>query len=78
MGQLMVTLYGGLFVLLLALILPVGAAAAAWFLVGGSWTAPLIPSVVFALVLGLECVVAAELFGRILERTDLQDLATAE
>jgi hypothetical protein len=78
MGQMMITMYGGMLALVLASILPAGAATAAWFLVGGSWTAPLIPGIVFAVILGLECVVATELFGRILERADLQDVATVE
>ena len=78
MGQMMITLYGGLLALALAVIVPVGAAAAAWFLVGASWTAPLIPSVVFAAMLVLECAAAAEIFGRILDRADLQDVAIVE
>jgi hypothetical protein len=76
MGQMMVTLYGGLFALMLAVILPAGAAGAAWFFVSGSWAAWLAPAVVFAAVLGLECAAATELLGRVLDRTDLQDLAT--
>ena len=74
----MITLYGGLIALMLCLIVPVAAAAAAWFLVGGSWTAPLIPSVVFAVTLVVECAAATEVFGRILDRADLQDVAIAE
>lgn len=78
MGQMMVVLYGGMFALIVASIVPAGAAAAAWFLVGGSWTAPLIAGVVFSGLLVVECLAASELFGRILERTDLQDLAINE
>ena len=78
MGQMMVTLYGGLFALMLALIVPAGAAAAAWFLVAGSWAVPLLPGVVFAACLLVECAAATELFGRILDRADLQDVAIVE
>jgi ABC-2 type transport system permease protein len=77
-GQMMITLYGGLFALMLSLIVPAGAAAAAWFLAGRSWTAPLIPSAVFAVILVVECAAATEVFGRILDHADLQDVAIVE
>jgi hypothetical protein len=78
MGQTMVTLYGGLFALMLAVIPPAVAAGAAWFFASGSWAAWLAPAAVFAAVLGLECLVATELLGRVLDRTDLQDVAVVE
>ena len=78
MGQTMVTFYGGLFALMLAVILPASAAGGAWFFVSGSGVAWLVPAAVFAAVLGVECVIATELLGSVLDRTDLQDLAIVE
>jgi ABC-2 type transport system permease protein len=78
MGQMMVTMYGGILALLVASILPAGAAAAAWFLGAGWWTAPLIPSLAFSIVLAVECAAATAVFGQILDRADLQDVATVE
>jgi hypothetical protein len=78
MGQTMITMYGGMLALALASIVPAGAAAAAWFLLDGSWTVPLIPSLVFTAILAVECAAATEVFGRILDRADLLDIATVE
>ena len=70
MGQMLVVMYGGLFVLGLAALVPAGAAAVVMFLFGGM----LLPAVVFASLLLVECFAATEIIGRILERTDLQDV----
>ncbi len=77
MGQNMVMLYGGMLVALIASIAPAGAAAAAWFLFGGSPTTQLIAGALFAGLLFLECAAATEVLGRVLDRIDLQDVATS-
>jgi hypothetical protein len=38
----------------------------------------LIPSLVFTAILVVECAVATEVFGRLLERADLLDIAIVE
>jgi ABC-2 type transport system permease protein len=70
MGQAMVAMYGALFVLVIAVIVPAAGAAAAFFVIGGL----LAPSTVFAVLLLAESLVATEAIGRLLERTDLQDV----
>ena len=69
MGQMLVVMYGGLFVLLLATLVPAAIAAVVMLLAGGI----LLPAVVFASLLLVECYAATEIIGRVLERTDLQD-----
>lgn len=70
MGQMMIVLYGGLFVLALAALAPAAAAALVMFFFGGV----LLPAVVFASLLFVESFAATEIIGRVLERTDLQDV----
>ena len=74
MGQKMITLYGGMFGMVIAAIVPAGAAFAAWFLPGPSWTESLVPGVVFSAILVVECLAATEVLGGILDRADLQDV----
>lgn len=66
-GQSMITIYGGMLVLGLALIPPLVAGGAIWFVFGGQFAAGplLLPAVVFSAVLLLECVVSTELIWRI-------------
>jgi hypothetical protein len=66
----LVVMYGGFFVLLLATLVPAAVAAVVMLLVGGI----LLPAVAFASLLLVECFAATEIIGRILERTDLQDV----
>lgn len=70
MGQMLVVMYGGFFVLLLATLVPVAAAALVMLLGGGLF----LPALVFAALLLVECLAATEIIGRVLERTDLQDV----
>ena len=77
MGQNMVTLYGGIFVLLIASLAPAGAAVATFFLLGASPMSQLIGGGLFASLLFLECVAGTELLGRVLDRVDLQEVATS-
>ena len=74
MGQMMVVLYGGLFVLVLAAIVPAAAAAAIYFLTRGA----LAPAAVFALALLIESYAATEIIGAALDWVDLQDVAVAD
>jgi hypothetical protein len=69
-GQMMVVMYGGLLVLLLACAVPAIAAGGVLFLLGGI----LLPAVTFSALLLLESYAATEIVGRILDRTDLQDV----
>ena len=69
MGQALVVMYGGLFVLGLAALVPLGAAAAVLFLAGGV----LLPAGVYSVLMLIECFAASEIIGRVLERTDVQD-----
>ncbi|OFW09892.1 MAG: hypothetical protein A3H96_01680 [Acidobacteria bacterium RIFCSPLOWO2_02_FULL_67_36] len=70
----MIVMYGGLFVLAVALAIPAAAATLGYFALGG----PLIPAAVFAALLLAESVAATEMLGRILDRTDLGDVSVAE
>jgi hypothetical protein len=70
MGTAMVTMYGGILALLLAALLPAAVAAAVMFILGGI----LLPALVFSALLMLESFAATEIVGRILDRTDLQDV----
>jgi ABC-2 type transport system permease protein len=80
MGQMMITQYGGVFLLMLALVPPSAVAAGLWFVLGGlfTWAAVMVPAVVFAVLTTIECLVATELLGRVLDRTDLQALSIAD
>ena len=71
MGQMLVVMYGGLFVALLAALVPGAVAAVLMFFTGGI----LLPAIAFSAVLLVECYAATELIGRILDRTDLQDVS---
>jgi hypothetical protein len=66
--------------LVFALVAPAAAGAAVWFALGGefSWGRLLLRTVVFTLVLLVECLVSTELLGRVFERADLQDVAVSE
>ena len=72
--RMMIVMYGALLVLAFVLVIPAAAAAVAYFAAGGL----LIPSAIFAALLIGESLAATELIGRILDRTDLQDVAVAE
>jgi hypothetical protein len=72
--RMMIVMYGALLVLAFVLVIPVAAAAAAYFVAGGL----LIPSAIFAALLLCESLAATEIIGRILDRTDLQDVVVAE
>ena len=74
MGHGMVATYGGLVVVLLLAIVPALAALALRFIAGGI----LAPLSLFAGLLLLESLAATEIIGRIVDRTDLQDVATRE
>jgi hypothetical protein len=74
MGQILVVMYGGLLALLLAALPPAVGAAAIRFATG-EWLAP---AAVFAVLLSIESYAATELIGRVLDRTDLQDVALAD
>ena len=69
--RMMLVMYGALLLLALVLIVPAAGAAAAYFLAGGL----LVPAAAFATLLMGECLAATEILGRILDRTDLQDVA---
>jgi hypothetical protein len=67
-------MYGALLVLAFVLVIPAAAAAGAYFMAGGL----LIPSAIFAALLICESLAATEIIGRILDRTDLQDVVVTE
>jgi ABC-2 type transport system permease protein len=72
--RMMIVMYGSMLILTFAALLPAAAAFVAYFITGGV----LIPSVVFAALLTCESVVAIEILGRVLDRTDLQDVVVSE
>lgn len=72
--RMMIVMYGALLVLAFVLVVPVAVAFLARFVTGGL----LIPSAMFAALLIAESIAATEVIGRILDRTDLQDVALAE
>ena len=72
--RMMIVMYGALLVLAFVLVIPAAAAAAAYFLAGGL----LMPSAIFAALLLCESLAATEIIGRILDRTNLQDVLVAE
>jgi hypothetical protein len=74
--RMMIVMYGALLVLAFVLVIPAAAAAAAvaYFVAGGL----LIPAAIFAALLICESVAATEIIGRILDRTDLQDVVVTE
>jgi hypothetical protein len=74
MGHGMVATYGGLVVVLLLAVVPALAALALRFIGGGT----LAPIGLFAGLLLLESLAATEIIGRIVDRTDLQDVAIRE
>jgi len=71
--RMMIVMYGALLVLAFVLVVPAAAAAAAYFMAGGV----LLPSAVFAACLLAESRAATEIIGRILDRTDLQDVVVS-
>jgi len=74
MGQSLIVMYGGLLALMGAAIVPGAAAATVAFTAGGTS----MPAAVFAVLLLVECYGATEILGRIVDRTDLQDVMVAE
>jgi hypothetical protein len=72
--RMMIVMYGALLVLAFVLVIPAAAATVAYFAAGGL----LIPSAIFAALLLCESLAATEIIGRILDRTDLQDVVVAE
>lgn len=74
MGQGIVVMYGGILLLLVAALVPAAIAAAVLFLLGDL----LVPALVFSTLLLVESFAATEIVGRILDRTDLQDVGLAE
>jgi hypothetical protein len=72
--RMMIVMYGALLVLAFVLVIPAAAAVAAHFVAGGL----LIPAAIFAALLLCESLAATEIIGRILDRTDLQDVVVAE
>jgi ABC-2 type transport system permease protein len=73
-GQMLVVMYGGLLLLVLLAVVPASVATLLFFIVGGM----LAPAFTFAALLLVECVAATEIVGRILDRTDVQDVSVAE
>jgi ABC-2 type transport system permease protein len=73
-ARMMIVMYGVLLILAFVLVIPAAAAAVAYFLAGGL----LIPSAIFAALLFGESLAATEVIGRILDRTDLQDVVVTE
>jgi hypothetical protein len=71
--RMMIVMYGAMLLLAVVLIVPVAGAFAAYYLADGL----LIPAATFAALLMGECLAATEIIGRILDRTDLQDVAVA-
>ena len=72
--RMMIVMYGSILILMFVLLVPAAAAAVVYFFTGGV----LIPSVVFASLLTCESLAATEILGRVLDRTDLQDVVVAE
>jgi ABC-2 type transport system permease protein len=72
--RMMIVMYGALLVLAFVLVIPVAAAFVAYFVSGGL----LIPSAIFAAFLACESLAATEIIGRILDRTDLQDVVVTD
>jgi uncharacterized membrane protein YhdT len=73
-GRMMIVMYGSLLVLAVVLVVPAAAAVAAYFVAGGVF----IPASIFAVLLIGESLAATEIIGRMLDRTDLQDVAVSE
>ena len=71
--RMMIVMYGAMLLLVVALVVPVAGAFAAYFVAGGL----LIPAATFAALVMGECLAATEIIGRILDRTDLQDVPVA-
>ena len=69
--RMMIVMYGSLLVTALVVVIPAAAAFAAYVFSSGL----LIPSLVFAVLLLAESLAATEIIGRILDRTDLQDVS---
>jgi hypothetical protein len=72
--RMMIVMYGAVLILAFVLVIPAAAAALAYFVGGGL----LVPSAIFAALLFCESLAATEVIGRILDRTDLQDVVVAE
>ena len=72
--RMMIVMYGALLVLAFVLVIPAAAAAAAHFIAGGLF----VPAAIFAALLIGESLAATEVIGRILDRTDLQDVVVPE
>jgi hypothetical protein len=72
--RMMLVMYGALLLLGLVALIPAAAAAGAYFVAGRL----LIPSAIFAALLLAESIAATEVIGRILDRTDLQDVVVRD
>jgi ABC-2 type transport system permease protein len=72
--RMMIAMYGAMLVLALVLVIPAAAAVGVYFVAGGLF----IPSAIFAALLLCESLAATEVIGRILDRTDLQDVVVPE
>ena len=72
--RMMIVMYGSLILVALAVLIPGGPAFLAYLVTGGL----VIPSAVFSVLLTGECLAATEIVGRILDRTDLQDVVVTE
>jgi membrane protein YdbS with pleckstrin-like domain len=69
-----IVMYGAMIALAFVLIVPAAAAAVVYFVAGGLF----IPSAIFAALLLCESLAATEILGRMLDRTDLQDVDVTE
>jgi hypothetical protein len=72
--RMMIAMYGAMLVLAFVLAVPAAAAAVAYFVTGGL----VVPAAIFATLLICESLAATEIIGRILDRTDLQDVVVTE
>ena len=74
MGQSVVVMYGSILLLIVAALVPAASAAILFVALGGTVG----PAALFAALMFIECYVATELLGRVLDRTDLQEVTVGE
>jgi hypothetical protein len=72
--RMMIVMYGSLLVLPFVVMVPAAAAYVAYMVTDGL----LVPSVMFTVLIAAECLVATEILGRMLDRTDLHDVVVTE
>jgi len=72
--RMMIVMYGSLVILAFVVLIPAAAGLVTHLATGGL----LLPSAIFAALLNGESLAATEIIGRILDRTDLQDVVVAE